>query len=156
MMKRTILALILTFSLAYSPTTDAKPVKYFNSLYINNLQIIDLKTNQLANNLRIGDKYKLIVTVKNNAGDGGPFYANTQLRVVPPGFIQFYTNETFNQRMSRFDSPLFLLRYKQAKTFFIYFKSGVNGSSFGVKFNIGLYSHEQKITRKWHKLAHPK
>ena len=94
MMKRTILALMLIFSVAYSSTVDAGSVKFYNYLYINNLQIIDLKTNKFPSSLRFGNNYKLRICVANKAGDAGPYYADTQLRIAPPSNIQFYTNSS--------------------------------------------------------------
>ncbi len=130
------------------------------SLYVNNLQIVDIAANQLASTVNNTKDYELRICIKNNNNDDTFWYDNIQVRVVPVGTnIQFYTNSSFSQKKSpnRFDSALFKLKSKETDWYTIYFRwTGTSARNATLlKFDTGVYAHELPINRRWKKLSHP-
>jgi hypothetical protein len=135
-------------------------ISMIKDLSINNLQIIDITSNQLASSVNNTNLYKLCICINNINSDDTLWYDYIQLRVVPVGLnIQFYEDSSFTIKKSsnRFDSSFIKLSSKESKWHTIYFKwTGTSTRKASLlKFDIGLYAHELKIDSKWKKLSHP-
>lgn len=145
------LGIMLQFQFAY-------PVHMIDNMVINNLYIKDISSNQLATALTNNQNYELWICVKNTNDNDTIWYEKAQLRVVPlNNKIQFYTDDSYNSSISRFDSIFFDLQSKQSRWFIIPFRwtGSANVSADSQKFDIGIYAHPMKIINGWRKLHHP-
>ena len=129
-------------------------------LAINNLQIIDVTSNPdtFPTTLKQGRNYELRICVKNTDDTDTYWYDNVQLRVVPKNSsIQFFADTTYSTSTFRFGSPLFKLTSTDSRWFIIPLRGQGNRPVEAqiLKFDIGLYAHEQKIDNKWKKLNNP-